>query len=468
MNGVTAIFGRKLRGEFMAGSVTTKLLYQNCDTFMQAGLKKKDRIDEDQLQLINGKRDMGFLGIRWEKTATRNVFRYNVSNMTALSEYIKQTMPQEKYFSIINQFQKIYEFCARTEGLSADNLLLSDLKNVYYDVEKQKVFVAYLPLSENIYKCSNVVKFLYKLNKNASITITNGTVMQKYGFFLEDLMAKQNSKTPKNGGLSYAQLYTLLHDVLSILVEDPVPAADTAAEAPSPAAAGGADAPMDDDGDHTILVSRRSSDCLAFLKDDSNREFPIDHVPFTIGRRPDNDLSLTDKGTVSKVHAAIGFEDGEWFVEDRGSANGTFLNDFAENARRISKETINSGDVIYIYDAPFVFTVNSGDAATVIVGAAGKKQEPPKNKVKKIAYFINGSSNERIPVFVYPFTCAELSGVVIDRESNGSRHNICIENISCNSLSVEGSDVPAGEKTVIFSGCNFLYHGISYTFYEEN
>jgi hypothetical protein len=102
------------------------------------------------------------------------------------------------------------------------------------------------------------------------------------------------------------------------------------------------------------------------------------------------------------------------------------------------------------------------------VGAAGAKQQPPKNKVKKIAYFINGSSNERIPVFVYPFTCAELSGVVIDRVSNGSRHNICIENISCNSLSVEGSDVPAGEKTVIFSGCNFLYHGISYTFYEEN
>lgn len=457
-----------MRGDIMAGSVTTKVLYQNCDTFLQAGLKKKDKIDEDQLQLINSRKDMGFLGIRWEKTAARNVLKYNVSNMTALSEYIKQTMTQEKYFRIISQFQKIYEFCATTDGLSADNLLLGDMKNVYYDTEKQRIFVAYLPLSENIYKCANVVKFLSKVNKSASITISNGTVMQKYGFCLEDLMGKQNSKTPRNGGLSYAQLHTLLHDVLSIPEEDPAAAIVNNADMQAPAA-GAAESAADDDGDHTILVSRRSSDCLAFLKDENNREFPIDHVPFTIGRRPDNDIALTDKGTVSKVHAAISVEDGGWFVEDRGSANGTFLNDFAENARRITREPITSGDVIYIYDVPFVFTENAADSATIIVGEnGGRKNEAPKNKVKKIAYFINGSSNERIPVFVYPFTCAELSGIIIDRESNGSRHNICIENISCNSLNVEGSDIPAGEKTVIFSGCNFLYHGISYTFYEEN
>ena len=455
----------------MAGSVTTRLLYQNGETFMKAGLKRKDRIDEDQLQHINSRQTTGFLGINWEKTATRNVLKYNVTNMTALSEYIKQAMPQEKYFWIIDQFQKIYEYCSTTEGLSPENLLINDLKKVYYDNEKQKLYVAYLPLASNGYKCCNVVKFLSKLNNTATVTITNGVVMQKYSFFLEDNMGRQNSKTPKNGGLSYAQLHALLHDVLAIQSEPPKPAPEPLVrETPAAAEKGrqGAAPEDEDDGDHTILVSRSTEECLAFLKDESNREFSIDHVPFTIGRRPSNDLALTDKGTVSKEHAVIGYEDGHWYIEDKGSANGTFLNNFAENARRITRENLSSGDIIYIYDAPFVFTANSADGAAAIIGEGGRKNDSAKNKLKKIAYITNGSSNEKIPVFVYPFTCAELSGIIIDRESSGSRHCICIENISCNSLSIEGSDIPAGEKVSIFSGCKFLYHGIAYTFYEEN
>ena len=85
----------------MAGGIRTKLLYQDCDSFMQAGLKKRDRINEEQLKFINSSKDKGFLPIRWEKTSARNVLRYNVSNMTALSEYVKQNMSQDKYFGII-------------------------------------------------------------------------------------------------------------------------------------------------------------------------------------------------------------------------------------------------------------------------------------------------------------------------------------------------------------------------------
>ena len=44
-----------------------------------------------------------------------------------------------------------------------------------------------------------------------------------------------------------------------------------------------------------------------------------------IGRAPENDLSLDSK-KVSREHAVITFRDGRWFLEDRGSYNGTFLN----------------------------------------------------------------------------------------------------------------------------------------------
>jgi hypothetical protein len=45
----------------------------------------------------------------------------------------------------------------------------------------------------------------------------------------------------------------------------------------------------------------------------------------TIGRDASNDLALSSP-TVSREHAAIVHRDGRWYVEDRGSYNGTFLN----------------------------------------------------------------------------------------------------------------------------------------------
>jgi len=49
------------------------------------------------------------------------------------------------------------------------------------------------------------------------------------------------------------------------------------------------------------------------------------HGHFTLGRAPDSDLRLPTT-TVSRNHALITTTDGSWFVEDRGSFNGTFLN----------------------------------------------------------------------------------------------------------------------------------------------
>jgi pSer/pThr/pTyr-binding forkhead associated (FHA) protein len=45
----------------------------------------------------------------------------------------------------------------------------------------------------------------------------------------------------------------------------------------------------------------------------------------TIGRDAKNDLRFTSP-TVSRDHAAVTFSDGRWYIEDRGSFNGTFLN----------------------------------------------------------------------------------------------------------------------------------------------
>lgn len=455
----------------MAGNVSTKIVYQNCDTYLIAGLKKRDRINEDALRVVNSSRGDGLLEVKWENTAARHVLKYNVSNLTALSEYVKQPLTQERYFGILGQIQRILEYCSEN-SLTSDNVILLDPKNVFYDVEKRKVLVAYMPLMINMYKCSNLAKFLYKLHKNANIEGADKTVMEKYALFLEDNLKSQRDRSI---GLTYNHLYTFLHDVLGVPMSSAsIRVAEAKSGAGSKEGASKPSAPAQtEDQDHTIVVSKpKAADCAAFLKDSANREIPIADFPFTIGRKADNDLALTDKGTVSKLHAVITFEDGTFYIEDKESSNGTFLSSFEGGREKVKKQQLNSGDTFYIYDIPFVFTVNTGDSPTVIVGRKNelkaKTDDLKKTGMKHIAYLLNTSSKEKVPIFVYPFTCAELSGIIISRENQKSRHSISIENKSCTSLSVEGDEVTIGESSSIFSGCNFLYYGISYTFYEEN
>ena len=64
-------------------------------------------------------------------------------------------------------------------------------------------------------------------------------------------------------------------------------------------------------------------------------------TPMIIGRGASADLSLPDSG-VSRRHASLTLQDGEWLLEDLGSANGTVVNGW-----RVTKPSkLRDGDVI--------------------------------------------------------------------------------------------------------------------------
>ncbi len=75
---------------------------------------------------------------------------------------------------------------------------------------------------------------------------------------------------------------------------------------------------------------------------------PIEHSPFTIGRREGSNLFLAADG-VSRKHAEIFESDDGWRVKDLGSTNGTYVN----GRRLIEEHLLGHGDYITIAEIRF-------------------------------------------------------------------------------------------------------------------
>ncbi|MFC2023293.1 FHA domain-containing protein [Chloroflexota bacterium] len=84
----------------------------------------------------------------------------------------------------------------------------------------------------------------------------------------------------------------------------------------------------------------------------ASQRFPIASQGLTIGRGPDNDVVLADAFTVSRHHAVITLEQGEYVLYDRDSANGTWVNE-----QRVFRHTLAPGDRIQIWQSKFAFAL---------------------------------------------------------------------------------------------------------------
>jgi serine phosphatase RsbU (regulator of sigma subunit) len=77
---------------------------------------------------------------------------------------------------------------------------------------------------------------------------------------------------------------------------------------------------------------------LVFVQGNEQRTINLDHTPFTVGRKVDKDLVIADP-RVSRDHALITSEDGQFYVVDQGSKHGTFV-----NGERIQRKTLERND----------------------------------------------------------------------------------------------------------------------------
>ena len=86
---------------------------------------------------------------------------------------------------------------------------------------------------------------------------------------------------------------------------------------------------------HAALIIRQGGNRVG-------ESFPLEGDRMTVGRRPDSDVFLDDV-TVSRDHALVVRRGGEFYLDDLGSLNGTYV-----NRRRIESHRLADGDELQI------------------------------------------------------------------------------------------------------------------------
>jgi hypothetical protein len=86
---------------------------------------------------------------------------------------------------------------------------------------------------------------------------------------------------------------------------------------------------------HAALVIRSGGNRVG-------ESFPLEGDRMTVGRRPDSDVFLDDV-TVSRDHALVVKRGGDFYLDDLGSLNGTYV-----NRRRIESHKLSDGDELQV------------------------------------------------------------------------------------------------------------------------
>src|SRR5262245_27800925 len=89
----------------------------------------------------------------------------------------------------------------------------------------------------------------------------------------------------------------------------------------------------------------------------AGRRFPLEQAPLELGRQSGSAIVLESQA-VSRQHARIVYDDGEYFVEDLNSSNGTYV-----NGKRINGRTrFSERDTLQV--GPYVFGIRQSATPT--------------------------------------------------------------------------------------------------------
>ena len=130
---------------------------------------------------------------------------------------------------------------------------------------------------------------------------------------------------------------------------------------------------------------------LIFMQESEQRNLMLDHTPFTIGRKTDRDLIIADP-RVSRDHASILSEGGDYVIVDMGSKHGTFV-----NGEKIERHKLNTNDRVEFgaRGGPCVVfnptTVGTSSAREFLNQISGIEVRGGASDLEKLTFFLEAA-----------------------------------------------------------------------------
>jgi len=131
-------------------------------------------------------------------------------------------------------------------------------------------------------------------------------------------------------------------------------------------------------------------------QDGAAKDFEIGERSITIGRSPDADIILLDE-KVSRVHCGIRLWDGEFYIKDLKSKNGTFV-----NGRRVEVNKLKSSDVIKIGSYTFTFEQPAGSGTETALREISDEMDLGKGYSTLLKEIVNTSDENPPPAEQQP------------------------------------------------------------------
>jgi phosphoserine phosphatase RsbU/P len=128
-----------------------------------------------------------------------------------------------------------------------------------------------------------------------------------------------------------------------------------------------------------------------FVQGGDERTLSLNHTPYTIGRKVDRDLVIPDP-RVSREHASIISENGEFFVVDQSSKHGTYVNGERVDRRKLNrndKMEFGARDVAYLIFHPMHSSSNT--AREFLSQISGIQIAPEASDIEKLTLFMDAA-----------------------------------------------------------------------------
>ena len=130
---------------------------------------------------------------------------------------------------------------------------------------------------------------------------------------------------------------------------------------------------------------------MIYVQGNEQQTFSLNHSPYTVGRKVDRDLVIPDP-RVSREHAHIIAENGEFFVIDQGSKHGTFVNGERVDRRKLARNDrleFGARDIAYLIFHPLHQTSNT--AREFLSQISGIQIAPEASDMEKLTLFLEAA-----------------------------------------------------------------------------